>query len=192
LKPEKGRAHASLGRLFSQLGTAMRAARAVLLWAAAWRAAAAPSPVTDGVDWPSFLARHDPVWSYAGTFTTGYTELAATIGGGGASAACEAPACAAAGAACVEASATACDGCAACAAFALSSAWHNGTLAQFYGSGYARVPNAPWTTWAKGGPAPAVAPARPGFRQIAQADVLLAERTAHMSRFLPRKRNGRA
>ena len=40
-------------------------------------------------------------------------------------------------------------------------------------------------------PAPAAA-ARPGFRQIAQADVLLAERTAHMSRFLPRKRNGRA
>ena len=40
-------------------------------------------------------------------------------------------------------------------------------------------------------PAPA-APARPGFRQIAQEDILAAQRAVHNARFLPRKRNGRA
>jgi len=128
----------------------MLPAVAACLLALAATTAAQPSPVIDEIDWPSFLSRHDPVWSFDGASSHGYTVLPGTIKtGGGAS--CAAPTCASA-ATCVEESAAACDACATCASFALCPVWHNGTQAQFYGGDAVAAPNAPWTTWAKGGP----------------------------------------
>ncbi len=105
----------------------------------------------DEIDWPAYLARHDPVWSSANATSTcwhGYTLLPATIKHEGA---CAGAPCASA-ATCVEESAAQCDACPACTSFGLSPLWHNATLPQLFGNKTAYLPNPGWSTWVKGGP----------------------------------------
>jgi hypothetical protein len=109
------------------------------------------SQVIDSIDWPAYLARHDPVWnSSAVSCYEGYTLLNATIKHESASG-CDATPCTSA-ASCVEETASACDACGACTSFGLSPIWNNGTRAQLFGNKTAYIPNPDWSTYVKGGP----------------------------------------
>jgi alpha-L-fucosidase 2 len=120
---------------------------------AASAAASSPSPIEDNIDWPAYLARHDPIWRSGNTSCYhGYTQLNATIKHEGASGCAAAAPCTSA-AACPDEAASACDACPGCSSFGLSPQWHNGTLPQLYGNVTPYMPNPGWTTWTKGGPA---------------------------------------
>ena len=112
-------------------------------------AASQPSPVDFQVDWPSFLARHDPIWRFNLSCSSGYTVLNSTIKHEGACPGVQCPSVAA----CPDLSASACDACPACTSFGLSPQWRGGMFAQLFGNTTPYINNSGWTTWAKGGSA---------------------------------------
>ena len=113
----------------------------------------AAAQITDLIDWEAYLTRHDPVWTWGGERCTRGYNVTLGVLPHSPGAACGPPPNCTSPAACVEASARLCDACAACAAFALSPAWRGGLVAQLFAAGYSTPPNAPWTLYAKGGPA---------------------------------------
>lgn len=111
-----------------------------------------PSPVTNNIDWIAYLSRHDPIWnSSTKSCFSGYTLLENTIKHESAPG-CNAVQCTSPGQECIEQSAAICDMCDGCSSFGISSLWHNGTLAQFYGNVTPYIANNDWNTWVKGGP----------------------------------------
>ncbi len=117
------------------------------------RAGAGPV-IVDNINWAAYLQRHDPIWRWNTTCTTGYTVHPETIRYDGGASGCATHNCTSA-AKCVEESAAMCDRCSSCASFGLSPMWRDGLFPQLYASDSASgfVHNEPWTTYSKGGPA---------------------------------------
>ena len=107
--------------------------------------------IEDKIDWPAYLSRHDPIWSWKVECTQGYTEHINTIGHIGAPD-CKVSPCSSPET-CLEESAAMCDICPSCAAFGLSSDWHQGLEPQLFGAAdpSSLIPNPQWTTYTKNG-----------------------------------------